>query len=117
MSIKEIEKKIIGQAETEAAKIKQQVEAEIKQLESVLEQEVAKIKSTSLRLAQQKAESLKLSIIVPARLQAKKDLLVEKQRIITDIYSEVQTEKKLSTAELEQIREKTEVKVGQVLFG
>ena len=117
MSIQEIENRIIAEAEAEASKIKREAEAKIQQLESVHAQKKEEVKNELMQEAQRKAEEVKKSYLIPARLKARKALLEEKQKILGEIYSEIKKEKKLSAAEISIIREGTEVKAAHILFG
>ncbi|MBI4896646.1 MAG: hypothetical protein HY832_03820, partial [Candidatus Aenigmarchaeota archaeon] len=98
-------------------KINASAEQEMQNLKQVHASKVAEIQSRHAAETQNKAEELKRSFLVPARLQAKKALLEEKQNIITKIYAEIQKEHKLSNAETARIREESEVKITQILFG
>lgn len=117
MSIEEIEKRIIAEAEAEASKIRKEAEAKIEQLKVVHAKQKEEIKAEIMREANRKAEEIKRLYLVPARLKAKKAALEEKQKILGEIYREIQKEKKLSAAEISKIREETEVKAAEILFG
>ncbi|MFH1347795.1 MAG: hypothetical protein ABIH22_03805 [Candidatus Margulisiibacteriota bacterium] len=117
MSILEIEKKILEDAREEAARIKKESQDAIRQLEKTHTKKRAEIKTDSARQNDTRAEDVKRSIVVPARLEARKALLEEKQNIIGKIYNEIKKEKKLSPAEIAKIREETEVKAAKILFG
>lgn len=116
MSIKEIEKRIIQEAEAEAAKINKQVEQQIKQLDQVNTRKQQEVKAQIRQKAEQKAAEAAKAIVVPARLEARKTILEEKQKAFSGIYQEVRKEKKLSAAEIDKIREQTEVKAAKILF-
>ena len=117
MSIQEIEKRIIKEAEAEASKIKKEAEEKIRQLEKVHAQKKEEVRTRLMREAQRKAEEVKKSYLVPARLKARKNLLEEKQRILSNIYNEIKREKRLSAAEIGKVREESEIKAAHVLFG
>ncbi|MEE8637459.1 MAG: hypothetical protein V3T21_00245 [Candidatus Margulisiibacteriota bacterium] len=117
MSIQEIEKRIIKEAEAEASKIKKDAQEKIQQLEKVHAQKKEEIRAGLTREAQHKAEEVKKSYLVPARLKARKALLEEKQKILGKIYNEIKREKKLSAAEIGKIREESEIKAAHILFG
>jgi V/A-type H+-transporting ATPase subunit E len=116
MSIHEIEKKILEDAQEEAARINKESQAAIQRLDKTHAEKRVELKSASARQSNNHAEDIKRSIIVPARLEARKALLEAKQKILGKIYAEVKKEKKLSEAELAKIREETEVQAAQVLF-
>jgi V/A-type H+-transporting ATPase subunit E len=117
MAIAEIEKSITQEARTEASRIKLEAENSIRQLEKFHAEKKEEVKSAVLKEARRRAEEVKRSHIVPARLKAKKALLEEKQRILGKIYTEVKKSKKLSDAGISKLREETEVKAAAKLFG
>ncbi|MDD5383158.1 MAG: hypothetical protein PHH60_05850 [Candidatus Margulisbacteria bacterium] len=117
MSLLEIEKKIIAEAEAEAAKVKQEAAERIKHLEITHNQKKEALKTEIEKEILLRTEEVKRSYLVPARLKAKKALLEAKQSILSALYSEIQKERKLSTAEINRLREETEVKVAGLLFG
>ena len=116
MSIQEIEKRIIEEAESQALKIKRECEKKIQELEEINQRETEETKAKILEESLQKAQDVKRAHLVPARLKARKAVLEEKQRFLSDIYNEIQREKKLSAAEIKKIREETEVNASQILF-
>ncbi|MFH1826100.1 MAG: hypothetical protein ABH823_02260 [bacterium] len=117
MTIQDIEKKIISSAEAEAEKIKAEAQAQVQDLEKIHQATTAELKAERLAAARQKAEGVKRAILVPARLAAKKALLEEKQQIMKTLYAEIKKDKKLSNAELIKLREDSEVKVANILYG
>lgn len=116
MSIKEIEQKIIEQAEAEAKKIEQENNSAIKELEKTHAQKKAALAEENKLESEQKAAAVKRAVLVPARLKAKKELLEAKQSIVAQIYSEAKKSKGLTEAEANKLREETEVKTAQILF-
>lgn len=116
MSIQAIEKKILEQAQAEADKIKQDSQTLINELEQVHERDTRELTSKAREHAEQKAAAAKRAILVPARLAARKSLLEAKQKIIGSLYKEIKKEKKLSQAELENLREKSEAQAAAILF-
>jgi len=117
MGIKEIENKLAEEALAKASEIEQESQAELAKLKKFHEEQKQALKAQILNLAQAQAESISRSILVPARIKAKKALLETKQNIISSIYAEIQKEKKLSPADLENLRERTEIKAAQILYG
>jgi len=117
MTIREIEKRIIEEAESQSAKIQAEAETSIQQLEKVHAKKKETLKNQILQDSKHKAEALSRSYLVPARLTSKKSILEEKQRILDQIYGEIQKEKKLSKAEINKLREDTEIKAAALLFG
>ncbi|MBU0672685.1 MAG: conserved oligomeric Golgi complex subunit 6, partial [Candidatus Margulisbacteria bacterium] len=113
----EIEKKILQDAGAEANKIKQESEQMIRKLNQSQEQKMTELRAAGERETALRVEEAKRAILVPARLNTRKALLEEKQKILGSIYNEIQKEKKLSPAEIARIREETEVEAAQVLFG
>jgi len=116
VSIQEIEKRISQEAETQAAQISKDTTEQIKQLDQVNARKKQDVKAHIRQEAEQKAEEATKAIVVPARLKAKKAILEEKQKVFSSIYQEVQKEKKLSAAEIDKVREDTEVKAAKILF-
>lgn len=117
MSIQEIEKRILQEAEAEAAKVRKEGKAEIQKLAKFHTEKAQEVKAGLAEEARLKAEEIKRSYLVPARLKARKSVLEEKQKILKGIYDDIQKEKKLSVAELAKLREDSEVKAAQILFG
>ncbi|MFC1571504.1 hypothetical protein ACFL31_03030 [Candidatus Margulisiibacteriota bacterium] len=117
MSLKEIENRIIREAAEEASRIEAQAEAQAQGMEKSHRAKIEAMKAERQKAARQKAEEAKKSIVVPARLNAKKALLEEKQRILNEIYSGIQKENNLSDAELAKLREASEVTAAKVLYG
>ncbi|MBU1026656.1 MAG: hypothetical protein KKA31_02885 [Candidatus Margulisbacteria bacterium] len=117
MSIQEIEKRIIAEAEVEAAKIKKETGASIHQLEKAQAARNKDIEAEMNKTTQLKAEEIKRSILVPARLKAKRVMLKAKQDVLSEIYKDIQKAKKLSAAELNKLREDSEVRAAEILFG
>lgn len=117
MSIKEIENRIIKEAETGASKINDTSEKNLQQIEKVHSRNKSELAAKIMRDATLKAEETKRSYLVPARLKAKKAILEEKQRILGQIYTDVQREKKLSNPEISKLREESEVLAAKILFG
>jgi V/A-type H+/Na+-transporting ATPase subunit E len=117
MSIQDIEKKIVEEAEAEAAGIKKERDQRIEMLDNVHSGDKKELVKKLLGKAKQKAEDKKRSILVPARLTAKKELLKAKQEIIASLYQEVKKEKKLSDIDLSKLREESEIKVAEILYG
>lgn len=117
MSLKEIENRIIKEAELEAAKIKQEADASLKNLEIVHAEKLKEIKIEFDQSLKRKTEEIKRSLLVPCRLKAKNAVLEEKQTILTQLYEDLQKEHRLSRADLDKIREETEIKISSLLFG
>lgn len=117
MSIQEIEKRITEDAEAEASKIKNEAESDLQRFEKAHAQTKEEAREEIMRESRQKAEDAKRSLLVPARLKARKAILEEKQNILKEIYAEIQKEKDLSAAEMAKIREETEIAAANILFG
>lgn len=117
MSIKEIEKRIIEEANAAAAALKKEGDENLAQLGKVQAEQKAELKAGIIEAARRKAEEVKRALVVPARMAAKNALLEEKQKILGSIYKEIKREKKLSGAELVKLREDSEVKAAKILYG
>jgi vacuolar-type H+-ATPase subunit E/Vma4 len=117
MSILEIEKRIIEEAEAEASRIKAEAEARIREHNQLHARKLEEVRSEITREAERRAEEARRSHLVPARLKARRDVLEEKQTILSKIYAEIKKAKKLSPAEAKKLREETEVKAANILFG
>ena len=117
MSILEIEKRIIEDAEAEASRIKSEAEQSARQLEKVHAQKKDVLRRELMEDAQRRAEELKRSYLVPAKLNSRKAVLEEKQKILEKIYSEIKRAKKFSDAEIKKLREESEIKAANILFG
>lgn len=116
MGIKEIEEKLLAEAQAKAGEIENASGAELEKLKKSREEQNRGTREKMLDAARMQAESVKRSILVPARIKAKKALLEAKQKILGGIYAEIGKEKYLTPAELEALREKTEIKAAQILF-
>ncbi|MCX5751743.1 MAG: hypothetical protein NT099_08810 [Candidatus Saganbacteria bacterium] len=117
MSIKEIENRIVEEAEKEAAGIRSAGEKEIQALLKAYASKKETLRQKTKNDREKRTEEIQRSHLVPARLGAKKELLEAKQKLLGQIYAEIQKEKKLSQAEAHQLREATEVKAVQIMFG
>lgn len=117
MSIQEIEKRITEDAEAESSKIIIEAEANLRQLEKIHAQKKEEVRTEIMREARRMAEEAERSLLVPARLKARKAVLEEKQNILRGIYEEIQKEKDLSAAETAKIREESEIPAAKILFG
>lgn len=116
MGIKEIEEKLLEEAQAKAGEIESRAQTELEKLKTIHEEQKQNTKDKILNAARLQAESIQRGILAPARIEAKKALLEAKQRIIGGIYEEIRKEKKLSPAELGNLRERTEIKAAQILF-
>ncbi len=117
MAIQDIENKIIEEANKRAAEIEAENKKEMEKLNKFHQKEKQALQDKILREAERKAQNAQRSILVPARMTASKTILEEKQKIISQVYDQVQKEKKLAKADLEKLRELTEIKAAQILYG
>jgi len=117
MTIQDIENKITEEANKRIAQIETENKKEMAKLDKFHQEQKQAMQAGILREAEQKAQSLQRSILVPARMKASKAILEEKQKYISQVYDQVQKEKKLTKADLEKLRELTEIKVAQILYG
>jgi V/A-type H+-transporting ATPase subunit E len=88
MSIKEIKEKILQDALEEKEKIFKDTEVKRENIKSLAKKEIDSIQKEILERYNQEAELNEKKIITEAKLNANKDILVEKQAIIDDIFSE-----------------------------
>jgi vacuolar-type H+-ATPase subunit E/Vma4 len=116
MPIQEIEKRILEEAQAKALKINQEADKKIKQIEEAGLRKIEETKAKILDEARNQAEEVKRYHLVPARLKARKEILEEKQKYLSDLYNEIQREKKLSAADINRIRDESEVKASMILF-
>jgi V/A-type H+-transporting ATPase subunit E len=116
MSIKEIENRIIEEAQKEAAQIKASGEKELQALLKVYAAKKEELRQKNKEEREKRGEEIQRSHLVPARLKAKKELLEAKQKVLSQIYAEIQKEKRFTSAELNQLREATEVRAVALLF-
>ncbi|MFH1362240.1 MAG: hypothetical protein ABIH69_06265 [bacterium] len=116
MSLQEIEKRILAEAEAEAANIRAQNKNELDQLAKFQAEQKAKLIATIDDEAGDEALRIKRLVLVPARQKSKKLVLEAKQNIIGALYADIQKQKNLSNAETNKIREESEVSVAKTLF-
>lgn len=117
MPIQEIEARILREAEAEAARLKKENEHALRGLDEAHARKKRAVREEILRQGKLKAEEVKRSHLIPARLLAKRRLLEEKQTILHELYREIGRQKKMSAAEISSVREKSEVKAAKILFG
>ena len=89
MSIKEIKEKILQDALSERENILKDAEVEIANIKNQAKREIESIQKEILGRYSQEAELKEKKIITEANLDSKKNILSEKQNIITDIFSKV----------------------------
>lgn len=107
MGIKEIENKIISEAEEKAAEInKSSDQAAAGIIEAALKKAAA-IKERFLARGRELAEEEFRGIVVPARLEAKKLILEEKRKILDSVLSVFP----------EKDREAKEIEIARILYG
>lgn len=107
MGIKDIEDKIISEAEAKALEISRESELAVKKIIEEASTKAAAIKDELLARGKKLADEEKLRIIVPARLEAKKKLLEEKRKILEEVLS----------CFPEKEREEKEIEVAKILYG
>ena len=117
MALQDIEQRIIKEAEAEAAKVRQEAGAKQDLEQADFERKAAALRAAKERETRLAVEAAERGQLVPARLEAKKALLEKKQKIISNLYKEVAKSKKLSLPEVSKVREASEVKVAQILYG
>ena len=107
MGIAEIEKEILKEAEAEADKIRRQAKGEASRIEAEAHHKANQLRQKMLAEAELKAEEVKTSILVPARLESKKKLLEEKHRLLESVFAGLP----------EKVREEREAEVIKILYG
>lgn len=107
MGIAEIEAKILEEAELEAERIKRKAESEAHQIETKAEHQIKELQQKIKTESQKKAEEVKRSILTPAHLFAKKRLLLEKHKILDEVFAGAK----------EEVRENKLIEVAKVLYG
>lgn len=107
MSLEALENKILEDAKKEADSIINKAKAEADDLLRDAGTEAQKIKEKLLIEGEKLAEALKRSIITPARLEKKKKILEEKQRILNEVFKDIPVE----------TREKKEIEVAKFIYG
>jgi len=116
MSLDDIEKSILAAAEAASSKVRAEVKQQLQQLQQRHVQQKTELESEIRQQAKSQAEKVRRSYLIPGRLQAKKELLTEKQKLIGQLYTEIQKEHGLAPAEVKQLRERSEVAIAQMLF-
>ena len=106
MGIKEIEQKILEEAEKEAQKIKADADAKASEIADAAKVRAEAAYQDIISKAKVKAEGLKKSILVPARLEARKNILSAKHEILNEAFAGFSHKK----------REENLEKVANILF-
>lgn len=106
MGLEEIEKHILKEAVSEADKIKSESESAIIKIIDEARKQAEINQKKILKEAQSEAEQIKKSILVPARLAAKKEILIQKHTLLNQVFEGI-SEKK---------RERTESEIIKALF-
>lgn len=117
MTLQDLEKTLLDQAQKQADHILAQAKAEKEKHVLFNQEQRQELAQKMLHAAQEEAQKQAQNILVPARLQAKKIILEKKQELLNSLYSEIQNEHKLEGADLEHLREKSEIKAAQILYG
>ena len=99
MTIKNIEDKIIEEAQAEALEIKKRAQAEASEISKQYSDKSKKEYDQLIKQAHKKADALKKSILVPARLDAKKELLKAKHEILDQLFQGVDLKKREASLE------------------
>jgi vacuolar-type H+-ATPase subunit E/Vma4 len=92
MALKDIEKKIISDAESEAQKIKRTAGDSADALIKEKEKELDKRESLAIRQAQKDGEVARIEIVSPAKISAKNELLTKKQEMVSGAYKDALTD-------------------------
>jgi len=88
MTIKDISEKIISDARIQADKIIAQAEDNANDMIKKSKKEADNIKNIILRKYNQEASLIKSKILTEANLEAKKNILLEKQKIIENVFNQ-----------------------------
>ena len=93
MGLGSLEAKIIEEAEKEARRIKKEAQKQVEELTAKAGQKAELEYSAIIKSAHQKAAALKKSILVPARLEAKKTILSAKHEILDQVFHGLESKK------------------------
>lgn len=107
MGFADIEKKILDSAQAEAQRILKEAKAQAAELLSQGKLNAQNRYDELIKEAHKKAEDLKRSLLTPARLEAKKELLSAKQEILDTVFKGIP----------QKIREEKEIGVAEILYG
>lgn len=94
MGINEIEKKILEEAEQEAFNIKKEAKAKALQIAKEFKSKAEAQYKDIVNNAKIKAEGLKKSILVPARLEARKNILKAKHELLDQVFHGISSKKR-----------------------
>jgi len=107
MGIKEIEEKIISEAEEKAREINKATDQSVAKVLNEALKKASAIKEEFLARGKKLSEEEIRGIVVPARLEAKKRILEEKRKILDSVLSALP----------EKEREEKEIEVARILYG
>jgi len=107
MGFAEIEKKILDSARAEAQKILKEAQVKASKIKAEGKLTAQNSYDELIRAAHKKADDIKRSLLTPARLVAKKDLLSVKQEIMDEVFKGIP----------QKIREEKEIEVAEILYG
>jgi len=107
MGIKEIEEKIISEAEEKAKAVNRESDQAVAKVIDEALKKASVIKEEALARGRKLAEEEIRGMVVPARLEAKKRILEEKRKILDSVLSSLP----------EKDREEKEIEVARILYG
>ena len=107
MGFADIEKKILDSAQAEAQKILKEAQAQAAEILSQGKLNAQNRYDELVKEAHKKADDIKRSLLIPARLEAKKELLSVKQEIMDEVFKGIP----------QKIREEKEIEVAEILYG
>ncbi len=88
MEAEQVVDKILSDAKAEAEKITQQAHEKAAAEQAKLDEQLAEFKQQSAALAEKAAEDEKAHILAAARMEAAKDYLAEKTRILDEVFQQ-----------------------------
>lgn len=106
MALADIEKKILAEAEEKAMEIIGSAGAVAAEIISSAKEKGVRIIDDEVKRALKKAEDAKRTVVIPARLEAKKTVLEEKRKYLESLLAAVR----------EDDRERKEIELGRFLY-
>lgn len=107
MGLPEIEAKIREEASLEAGSIIEKAKREAQSLIKEAAEKAFSLKKELLEKGKKEAEKLKRALLTPEKLESRKKILEEKQRILDEVFKGLPL----------KIREEKEVEIAKFLYG
>jgi len=122
MGIEDIEKKILDEAREESSRIRAEGQRKLSGFQKETLARAEALRAQILEEGKLKAEEKKRSILIPARLEAKKAILNQKRKFIDQVFEEVLKEEIVKIdysldAFKRRIKEDLESQITEILFG